>query len=507
MVGLIYFFDAIKALLTFQSLILLFFSTALGLVIGALPGLTATLGIALLTGLTFSVPRMHAFTVLMGVYFGAIYGGSITAILINIPGTGSAAATCLDGYPLALKGKAGSAIRITRAASVFGTFFGAICLVTITPLIVKLALQFTSAEYFLLALFGILICGSVSASDLSVKGWAAGVIGIFIAIVGIDPIQGLSRFTLGSRNLLSGISIIPPMIGFFAIPQIIKTLCFEKNKKNELLQNESSDKKVSTFGMLIKHKGVIARSAAIGLGIGALPGAGENIAAWLAYGDAKKSSKHPEKFGTGIYEGIIAPEVANNAAIGGALIPLLSLAVPGSPPAAVLLGALLLHGIRPGPMLAAESPMFVYEISALLFLGSLVLWAVGVLLSRPINKIITIPNGILMPIVAVLCVIGAYSINNSMFDLLIMFVFGIIGYVLTMMEYPAAAIVLGMILGGLFDENLRRALLVSGGSIMPFFVRPVALVFSIAVLFTILAPFISEKIRTKLTNMAKSTED
>lgn len=507
MEGLINFFVVLESFLTFESFLLLLLSTTLGVVIGALPGLTATLGIALLTGLTFTVPKIYALTVLMGVYFGAIYGGSITAILINIPGTGSAAATCLDGYPLALKGEAGSAIRITRAASVFGTFFGALCLVLITPIVTKLALQFTSAEYFLLALFGILICGSVSASDLAIKGWAAGIIGIFIAMVGIDPLQGMARFTFGNRNLLSGINVIPPMIGFFAIPQIIKTLCSEKDKKNELQKNEHSGKKVSTIGMLLKHKWLIARSAAIGVGVGALPGVGENIAAWLAYGNAMKTSKHPKEFGSGIYEGIIAPEVANNAAIGGALIPLLSLAIPGSPPTAVLLGALLLHGIRPGPMLHAEFPMFLYEISSLLFLGSLMLWVVGVLFSKPLEKVITIPNGILMPIVAALCIIGSYSINNSMFDLVIMFVFGIIGYALTVMEYPSAAIVLGMILGGLLDENLRRALMVSRGSIMPFFVRPIALVFSIAVLYTIIGPFISQKIRTKLTDMAKSSGD
>lgn len=507
MEGISNIIEACYTVITIKGMILMFASTALGIIIGALPGLSATMGIALLTGLTFTLPKMDAITVLMGIYIGAIYGGSITAILINVPGTGSAAATALDGFPLAMKGEGETAIKVTRAASMVGTFIGMICLVTITPLITRLALQFTSAEYFLLSVFGILICGSVSARDLNIKGWLAGIIGILISLIGIDSIQSVQRFTFGQHELLGGIDLIPAMIGFFAIPQIIKTLrSGEGENRLDNLQNTAVAKTANTIGILKKHIGLIVRSCLIGVGIGALPGVGENVAAWLAYDNAKKTSKQPEKFGTGVYEAVIAPEVANNAAIGGAIIPMLSLAIPGSPPTAVLLGALLLHGIRPGPLLAQSSPMFIYELSVLLLIGTFMMWIVGIIIAKPLVKIIAIPNGILMPIVGVLCVIGAYSLNLSRFDLLVLFIFGIIGYALEEMGYPSAAIILGVILGKLLDENLRRTLMLNKGSIMTLFTRPIALLFTIAILYTVLGPFISKKIKSRFKDITNSAD-
>ncbi|MDR1534451.1 MAG: tripartite tricarboxylate transporter permease [Planctomycetota bacterium] len=506
MEGLAQFFIAVASFLNMKTLILLFLSSSLGVIIGALPGLSATMGIALLTGLTFSADKMDALTILMGVYVGAIYGGSITAILINVPGTGSAAATALDGHKLALKGEGANAIKITRAASVLGTFIGMACLATITPIITSLALQFTSVEYFLLATFGVLICGSVSAKDMTIKGWAAGIIGVLIAFIGMDPVQGIPRFIFGNNNLMSGINIIPAMIGFFAFPQIIKTLCGNHDILAPTLKDEK-EKRINSWSTLWQHLGLVIRSSAIGVGIGALPGVGENVAAWLAYDHAKKTSKEPEKVGTGVYEGVIAPEVANNAAIGGALIPLLSLAVPGSPPAAVLLGALLLHGIRPGPMLNVEFPTFTYELSALLLLGTFMLWVVGVMLANPLARIITIPNGILMPIVAVLCIIGSYAMNLSMFDLTAMFIFGLLGIVLEATGYPSAAIILGMLLGGLLDENFRRALLIGGGDPTVFLVRPIGLIFLAAILYTLIGPTISRKVRDRFKDIQANSAE
>ncbi len=506
MEGLMQFAQATIAWLTLKTLVLLFLSSSLGVIIGALPGLSATMGIALLTGLTFSVNKMDALTVLMGVYVGAIYGGSITAILINVPGTGSAAATALDGHKLALKGEGANAIKITRAASVLGTFVGMICLATITPLVTSLALQFTSVEYSLLAAFGILICGSVSAKDLTIKGWSAGMIGVLISMVGVDPVQAVPRFTFGSASLMSGINIIPAMIGFFAFPQIIKSLCGGKDILAPTGGGGAAPK-IGSVSALWRHLGLVIRSSVIGIGIGALPGVGENVAAWLAYDNAKKYSKRPELFGTGVYEGVIAPEVANNAAIGGALIPLLSLAVPGSPPAAVLLGALLLHGIRPGPMLNVEFPTFTYELSALLLLGTIMLWLTGVILAKPLARIITIPNGILMPIVAVLCIIGSYSMNLSMFDLSAMFVFGLLGIVLEETGYPSAAIILGMLLGNLLDENFRRALIVGEGNPLVFFTRPIGLIFMTAIAYTLLGPFISRKVRNRFKRIQENVAE
>ncbi|MDP3447824.1 MAG: tripartite tricarboxylate transporter permease, partial [Eubacteriales bacterium] len=345
-------------LMDVRVLAILFISTILGIMIGALPGLSATMGIALLTGLTYKFPVVYTFAILMGVYVGAIYGGSISAILLNIPGTASAAATALEGHPLALQGKAESAIKVTRAASIIGTFIGVLALTLITPPLTKVALMFTSAEYCMLALFGVLICGSIVSSDLPIKGWIGGLIGLLVAMIGMDKLQGASRFDFGNTSLMSGVSLVPAMIGFYAIPEVIKA--FAKSD-GDIVVGKAEDKvkeKVRVWPLLVKNIRVIIQSALIGIGVGSLPGVGEDVAAWVAYDTAKKTSKHPEKFGTGCYEGAIAPEVGNNAAIGGALIPMLTLAVPGSPPAAVLLGALMIHNIRPGPMLMRDNPTF-----------------------------------------------------------------------------------------------------------------------------------------------------
>lgn len=506
MEGLYYFFQEMYTLASSATtLALMTLSGTLGIIIGSLPGLSATMGIALLTGLTYSVDKIHAMTILMGVYVGAIYGGSISAILINVPGTGSAAATALDGYPLAVRGEAASAITVTRTASIIGTFIGMIALVTITPLLTSLALHFTSAEYFLLALFGVLICGSVSARDLPVKGWIAGIIGVLLSMVGLESIQAVPRFTFGIVDLMGGISLIPAMIGFFAFPQIIKAL--KDGGMTNYKIAETSKPETSCLQMMVRNIGLIIRSSLIGVGVGALPGVGENVAAWLAYDNAKRTSKNGSNFGKGEYEGVIAPEVANNAAIGGAIIPTLSLAIPGSPPTAVLLGALLLHGIRPGPLLSQEFPLFTYQLSAMLMLSCIMLWLVGLVITKPMTRILLIPNSILMPIVSVLCVIGAYSLNLSSFDLVILFVFGIIGYALEELGYPSAAIILGFLLGGLLDVNLRRALIVSQGDVSQFFTRPICLIFVIAILYTFIGPYISRRIRGKFREITENAAD
>ncbi len=478
------------ALIDINVLLVLFASTVLGVIIGALPGLTATMGIALLTGLTYNVPMEYTFSILMGIYVGAIYGGSISAILLNIPGTGSAAATALDGHQLALKGKAEMAIKVTRTASIIGTFVGVLALALVTPPLTKIALQFHSQEFFMLALFGVLICGTVGAKDLTIKGWIAGLLGMLIAFIRVDDIEGISRFTFGRVDLLSGISVIPAMIGFYAIPEVIKA--FTRSSKVTVVQEKHDKKnKENPWIIVFKKIRVVIQSALIGVGIGALPGVGEDVAAWVAYDTAKKTSKNKKEFGTGLYEGAIAPEVGNNAAIGGALIPMLTLAVPGSPPAAVLLGALTLHGIRPGPMIGIESPGFIAKIAALLFLTVIVLWAVGNLLAKPMSKILKVPVEYLMPIVAVLSVIGAYAINLSMFDLLLVFIFGVIGYVLDKMEYSPAPIVLGLILGNMIDTKFRSALVTSNGDFLSFFTRPISLIIFLMILFTIIRQFIS----------------
>jgi putative tricarboxylic transport membrane protein len=499
--------EFVKILLNPGVLLVLFAATALGTIIGALPGLTATMGIALLTGLTYKVPVAYTFAILMGIYVGGIYGGSISAILLNIPGTASAAATAIEGNLFAKRGKAPLAIKVTRSASILGTLIGVLALALIAPQLSRIALQFSAVEYFLLAVFGVLMCGSIVTSDLTIKGWIGGLLGLAISFIGYDVISGAPRFDFGNINLSGGISLIPAMIGFYAIPEVIKALSLVKAGAAPALTDEAEldkksaakEKDPNSWLITLKHIPVIIRSALIGVGIGALPGVGEDVAAWIGYDNAKKSSKHKERWGTGeCYEAIIAPEVANNAAIGGATIPLLTLAVPGSPPAAVLLGAFMIHNIRPGPMIMVDSPRFIFYIAALILAAVIALWVVGMLLAKPMSSILKIPSVYLMPIIAVLSIVGAYALNLKRFDILVVVAFGIIGYILDKMKYSAAPIVLGIILGTMIDENFRRALIVNKGDPSFFFTNSwISVVFVLIIAIVVFKQLLPERIAAK----------
>ncbi len=490
-------------------LLILLASTLLGVIIGALPGLSATMGIALLTGLTYQFPLEYTFAILMGVYVGAIYGGSMSAILLNIPGTASAAATALEGYPLAKQGKAETAIKVTRAASIVGTFIGVLALALIAPPMTTIALMFKSPEYTMLAVFGVLICGSIVTTDIPLKGWIGGALGLMIAMIGLDVVKSAPRFDFGVTELLGGISMVPAMIGFYAVPEVIKAFTrMGEDVKVGRVKDEVKEK-MPIWGTVFKNLRLVVQSALIGLGVGSLPGVGEDVAAWVSYDAAKKTSKTPEKYGTGCYEGAIAPEVANNSAIGGALIPMLTLAVPGSPPAAVLLGALMIHNIRPGPMIMTDNPTFISYISALLFLAVLALWVAGMILAKPMTQILKVPTQYLMPIVGALSIVGAYAISNRPFDIIIALVFGIMGYFLDKMHYSPAPIVLGLILGGMIDENFRRSLIVSRGDPMTFFSfseHPISLLFFVIIIITILSQVIPRKKKAVVTDVSEETK-
>jgi putative tricarboxylic transport membrane protein len=317
--------------------------------------------------------------------------------------------------------------------------------------------------------------------------------------MGQEDIFSVQRFMYGNSNLIGGIQIIPAMIGFYAVPEVIKSLAHKSKVKLKITKMGKDRIKIPMLPIMKKSFRVIVQSSLIGVGIGALPGVGEDVAAWLSYSTAKKTSKHPEEYGTGCYEGAIAPEVGNNAAIGGAMIPLLTLAVPGSPPAAVLLGALMLHGIRPGPMLMTETPYFIYQICALIFLATIAMWVVGILIARPMSSILKIHSAYLMPVVAALSIIGAYAINLNYFDLGVVFVFGVMGYFLDKMAYSPAPIVLGLILGKMVDTNFRRTLIVSDGNFLPFITRPIALIFLVIIVFTIVKQCIVMKKSNAIT--------
>ena len=488
------FFQQIFYLITNPiNVFILFGAVLLGIIFGAMPGLTATLGVALLATLTYGMDTSTSLVALLSIYVGAIYGGSYASILINIPGTAAAAATALDGYPLACQGKAGKALGLTTTASAIGTLIGMLFVITMAPLISAFALNFTSFEFFLLAFFGIIISGTLTSHDLAYKGWIAGFLGLFMACVGRDQLQFYPRFTFGLNELDGGLEVVPVLIGAFGIPQIIQVL------KDKVAGGEAKrfQRILPEFTEIFHHFPDIIRSSLIGVGIGAIPGIGEDIAGWVSYGAAKNSSKHPERFGKGEISAVISAETANNSCIGGAMIPLLSLGVPGSPPAAMLLGALMLHGIQPGPMLTFDHPLFIFQVAAILLLASFAMWITGMLLAKQVIKVLRIPPPVFMPIIAVLCIIGSYSLGLRIFNLYLMVPVGILAYFLTEMEYPIAPLVIGVILGPMADANLRRALMVSKGSFLPMFTRPVSLILILVILLMVVSQISWFKIFTK----------
>lgn len=463
------------------NIVILFASVLMGILFGAMPGLTATLGVALLTTLTYGFATHTALVALLGVYIGGVYGGSYASILLNIPGTAAAAATAVDGYPLAVQGKGGETLGLTTTASFIGTLVGMLFVVAVSPLIAAIALQFTSYEFFLLAFFGIIISGTLQSADKAYKGWIAGFIGLFLAVVGRDRLQFFPRFTFGISQLDSGIEVVPVLIGAFGIPQIMQVL----RDKFQIGESQEIGKITPRLGTLFRYFPHVLRSSAIGVGIGSVPGIGEDIAGWVSYGAAKNSSDEPEKFGTGRFEAVVSTETANNSCIGGAMVPLLNLGIPGSPPAAMLLGALLLHGINPGPMITLDHPGFILQVVAIMTLGSLGMLVVGLVMAKQVVKLLRVPVQLFMPIIAVLCVIGSYALGTRVFNLWLMLPVGILAYFLTEMKYPIAPLVIGVILGPMADENLRRALMVSHGSFLPVFTRPVALILFLVIVFTV----------------------
>ncbi|MFP4618539.1 MAG: tripartite tricarboxylate transporter permease [Spirochaetaceae bacterium] len=363
--GVVYFFQEFFQLLTPMNLFYAFVAVQLGIIFGMLPGLTATVGIAILTALTFKWDPGNAILVLVGIYVGAIYGGSRSAVLLNIPGTPASAATCLDGYPLSQSGRASEALGLATTASFLGSFVGVLALSSLVPLLGGMALEFKSYEIFWVAIFGVAICGNLTAAKDPLKGWVSGILGILFSFVGMEAIQGYRRFTFGISELMAGFGIIPVLVGTYALVEILSTL-----------SDTSAEKKMGQVGRVLPQmKDIlnnwfnIIRSGVVGIITGIIPGVGENIGSYVAYDFAKRASKTPEKFGKGSEEGLIASETANNAVVGGALVPVLALAIPGSPPAAVLLAALLLHDVRPGPLLLIENPMYMYKFASMFFLS------------------------------------------------------------------------------------------------------------------------------------------
>lgn len=457
-------------------------ATLVGIVIGLLPGLSATLGIALFTTLTVRMQPTDAILVLVCVYVGAIYGGSRTSILLNIPGTAANAAACLDGHQLAKQGRAGRAMGIATTGSVAGSLFGVLCLAALTPALSEFALKFGAFEFFWLGLLGVLMSGTLTGSS-PIKGWLMGLLGLIVAGIGQDPVHAHERFTFGWNELSGGIALIPALVGAFGFAEVLMVMCGPASRPI----TESIDSILPRLRDVFQYWRTIIRSGVIGVFIGILPGVGEDMAAWSSYAAARRASREKEQFGKGSVEGLIAAETGDNAAVPGAMIPALALGIPGSAPAAVLMAAMIIHGVQPGPMLMTVQPHFMFDVVAITLVATLAILIFGLIIVRPILWVLRVPREILMPVIFILCVLGAYSISQRLFDVWVMMAVGVVCFALRRNGYPVAPFVLGLVLGDIVDKTLRRGLVLSDGSLWPFFTRPLSAMLAAVVIVLLLS--------------------
>lgn len=471
----------IEQIFHLSTIFVIFVGLILGIVIGAIPGLTGVMAVSLALPLTFKMNATDGLSLLIALYLGSMIGGLISAILLKIPGTPASIATTFDGYPMAInKGKPGLALNIGIFSSLIGGLFSALCLFLIAPVIARAVLKLSSLDIFSIVLFSIVLIGALSSGSY-LKGIIAGLLGLFISTVGWSPIDNIYRFSFGLHELEGGFSLAPVLIGLFAMSQIFTEIKNIEKKLPEFKLNFETE--IPTVSMFLKYKVDFIRSSLIGVGVGILPGIGAAAAGMLSWIAAKDSSKNPEKFGTGVAEGIIASETANNAVTGAALIPLLALGIPGSPVAAILFGALMMQGIQPGPLIFSNNPEIMYGLFASLFLANIGMFALMIFLVKPFAMVLKIPKYFLLPIIVLFCVVGTYAINNRFFDSFTAILFGLLAYLLNNKGYPIAPMAMGFILGNIGERNLRIGLSASGGSFLPLITRPVSLTFLI---FTLL---------------------
>ena len=469
-----------------RFVLLVFAGSVAGLFVGAIPGLSVSMATALLVSVTYSWQTTDALATVMGVYVVGVFSGALSAILINIPGAPSSVVTTLDGFPLANRGEAYKALKYAIIYSFIGTLFGFIVLWLLAKPISLVALKFTPMDYFLLALFGLSTVGSLTTKSFA-KGLISAALGLLFSLVGIDPVLGTTRLTFGIEGLNAGINIVPALVGLFGFAEVLS-----------VISGSSMDAEVSKVTKaVVRTKDVLKHFfhslyySTIGTVVGALPGAGGPVAAFLAYSEAKRIVKHPSRpFGEGAVEGIVASEAANNACIGGALIPLLTLAIPGDAVTAIILSVFYVHGLRPGPMFIRTNPEMFHAILAGGFLGSFFLLVLGFLAAPRISKIIAVPKRILLPLVTVLCVIGSFAVNNRGFDVALMFFFGVLGFLMRKREYSVAPMTLAIVLGGMMDSNFRRAISLASSEdhfYAALFGRPLTLVLTALTLVTLLS--------------------
>ena len=466
------------------NLIMLLGGVLIGLVVGATPGLTGVMAVAILVPLTYGIDPTMAFVLFTAVYAVSVYSGSITAVLFRTPGTSESAATVLDGYEMTKKGKPHEALGHAMFSSFLGGTIGAILLLFIAPQLARVALEFGSPEVFALILFTMVAVASIGVGNQT-KGILCAIFGLFLATIGLDIITGVPRYTFGVPILYAGLQFIPVILGLFAVSEALRTIQGSVTAGRVIEKTKSTLPGIKTIKKLLP---TYLQSIPIGVGIGALPGVGATTASFVSYAQAVRWSKHPERFGTGIPEGIAAPESANNAAAMTAMVPLLSLGIPGSATTAVMLGAFLMFGLRPGPLLFSQQPVFVYTIMIAAIIANLLIIAVSPLFIRGFSRILQVPTGVLATIILILCVVGSFAIRNNLVDVWMVFLFGFVGYALDKYKYPTAPIAIGLILGQLGEQEFRRSLVLSGGTPMIFVTNPISAVFLGLSILMLLAP-------------------
>lgn len=471
-----------------------------GVIIGVLPGLTSTLGVALLIPVTFNMPPAAGLAMLGGIYVASTYSGAITAILLNIPGTPSAVATLMDGYPMANNGQPTRALALATFGSAIGGLFSVAALLFIGPPLAEFSLRFGPQEYFLLAILGITVIASLSAGAME-KGLMAGAVGLLISTIGYHPLTGSMRFTFGSSALYDGIPLVVTLIGLYSIPEVIDMIAKHQRGEQSPMREDSVNP-YSYLGEVLSQKLNLIRSSIIGVVVGIIPGVGSSVGGFIAYDAAKHASKEPELFGKGSAEGVLACETSNNAVTGGTLIPLMTLGIPGNPVTAVMLGGLMIHGLRPGAELFTTNAAISYGFIMSLFVSNILLVPIGLLVAKYFVRVIRIPHSILAPIILALAFTGTYSIRGSLQDIVIMLVVGAIGFLFAYFSVPRAPLVLGVVLGSLAESELARSLLLANGEVGVFawqlVSRPMSLVILLLCIYALYQGFVQHRKKSKM---------
>lgn len=489
--------QALVDVLAPSMLLLCLAGTVAGMAVGATPGLSATVGLALLLPITFTMDPTTGLVLMGAFYMGAIYGGAFTAILVNTPGTPSSIATTFDGYPMTLQGRSEVAIIAVTVASVIGGLVGVLALATLAPPLANVVLAFGPQEYFWMGMFGLTMIAGIA--DSLVKGFAAGALGLLISTVGISPVDGEVRFTFGITDMQGGIPLIVALIGLFTVPTIVD-LVLTPETRSTAMENEAERRReggvlTTTLRTVLSRPVNLVRSSVIGTFVGILPGAGGNVANLIAYNEAKRTSKRRKDFGKGEIDGVVAPEAANNAVVGGGLVPLLTLGIPGAPPDAVIYGVLLLHGLRPGNELFTEQGVLTFTFILALAVAALMMAPVGLVAGRGLQRaVVRTPTHYLAPMIAVLTILGSYAVRNNPLDVVMMVLLGLAGYGLRKVGLPPPAIVLGVVLGPIIETGLGQGLLAASGEPQPwtsFFTRPLSIGIILLVLAGLLWPLVT----------------